>query len=305
MEKQPISGRDIAVIVPVYNRKKVVLEALESVITQTELPGKLIIVDDGSNDGTSESVRSWISQCKAVFPLQLLCRNHQKASSARNYGLGYVETHRWVAFLDSDDLWPSNFLKRCCLAINQQLDAIAVTADRHCVEIETGKWTFKSSHNIVKDTTNWIFCKGGGGIGSASLFRRDKIVALGGYDETLPTGHDTALFLRLSLQGNWLYVPGEPVCYRRGIGKSRGEQIHIYEMYEDFRQQWARVHEKFLLETSLSSSSVYRRSIAQRWYRTGRQLASLRRVPEARRCFLKSIRWRFFNKAWLYLVWHW
>ncbi len=294
-----VSSREIAVIVPVYNRRTIVLEALKSISEQTERPGKVIIVDDGSTDGTSASVRQWISQCQTLS-VKLVNQSNQGASSARNHGLSHVEGYPWIAFLDSDDLWPSDFLKRCSEAI-QVSDTIAVTADREFINLNKGSKQLRCSRGIAGDAMHWIFCRGDGGIGSASVLRRDAVQALGGYDEKIPTGHDTALFLRLSLQGRWIYAPGLPVQHRRGFGSLSSEQKHINEMHSDYRRQWAIVREKFMIEEGFSSYSCYRRSLADRWYAAGRQLTRQRRIAEARSCFWKSIQWHFFNKAWLRL----
>lgn len=284
-----------------YNRKSIVVEALNSVVSQAELPGRLIIVDDGSTDGSAAVVDKWISQCKANLSMELLCLSHQGAPAARNRGLNSAKNYPWVAFLDSDDLWPNDFLMRCCRTIYMNPDVIAVTSDRKFILTLTGEVILKKSHEIEKDPTRWLFC-GEAGIGSASLFRRDKVEALGGFDENIPTAHDAALFLPLSLHGPWRYVSGKPVIYRHDIGQKRGEQTHIYQTFDDYHRRVSHVLENFLIEANFVSRSSFRKTVMTRWRWAGWELFWQKRVEEAQACFLQSIRWRFFNRAWYYLI---
>ncbi|MBL4766486.1 MAG: glycosyltransferase family 2 protein [Rhodobacteraceae bacterium] len=57
----------MTVIVPVYNRQRVVIETLDSVVNQSNPPRFLVIVDDGSTDKTSDTIAKWINQLYAVF----------------------------------------------------------------------------------------------------------------------------------------------------------------------------------------------------------------------------------------------
>jgi len=108
---QPAS---IVIIVPFYNRKHTIFNALESVKAQTIQPQQLVVVDDGSTDGGSEAVNQWISQNHGIIN----CRFHRQAKSAagaaaaRNSGLKLADPSNFIAFLDSDDIWPPDFLER-------------------------------------------------------------------------------------------------------------------------------------------------------------------------------------------------
>ncbi|MFQ5936041.1 MAG: glycosyltransferase family 2 protein, partial [Acidiferrobacterales bacterium] len=89
---------NVSVIVPVYNRAKLIGRALRSVSSQTVLPHEVIVVDDGSTDETGEVVH-------ARFPQAHYVRQYNKGvSSARNRGI-QESNCEWLAFLDSDDEW--------------------------------------------------------------------------------------------------------------------------------------------------------------------------------------------------------
>jgi glycosyltransferase involved in cell wall biosynthesis len=87
-----------SVVIPSYNRAHVVGEAIESVLTQGIDSVQVIVVDDGSTDGTREAVARFGSR------VQYVRQENQGAGAARNTGLDLAEG-TFIAFLDSDDVW--------------------------------------------------------------------------------------------------------------------------------------------------------------------------------------------------------
>ena len=93
----------ISVIIPTYNRKKTLARAIRSVFNQSFSPFEILIIDDGSNDGTEEWVKENFQNIKYIY------QNNHGVSSARNIGIENAYGD-WVAFLDSDDEWLPNKL---------------------------------------------------------------------------------------------------------------------------------------------------------------------------------------------------
>ena len=91
-----------SVVIPVYNRADLVSATLDSVLAQSCTDWELIVVDDGSTDGTLEVLESYREKLGAR--MQVLRQNHAGPGAARNRALS-VATGRYIAFLDSDDLW--------------------------------------------------------------------------------------------------------------------------------------------------------------------------------------------------------
>jgi len=89
----------ISVVVPAYNSAKFVGAALDSIAAQKRVPDEIIVVDDGSHDGTAQIVQS-----RRMSGLALIRQRNAGVSAARNAALG-VSTGNWIAFLDADDLW--------------------------------------------------------------------------------------------------------------------------------------------------------------------------------------------------------
>ena len=95
---------EVSVIIPTYNRIRLLGEAIESVLAQGIESLEIIVADDGSTDGTG----AWLVE---KYPqVRCLALPHAGVSTARNHGVEAAQG-KWIAFLDSDDCWTSNKLK--------------------------------------------------------------------------------------------------------------------------------------------------------------------------------------------------
>lgn len=300
-----MTAADVAVVVPVYNRAGTVLETLASVSAQTTTPRRLIVVDDGSRDATAKSVEEYFAAHPASYQTLLLRQPNRGASAARNAGLRASTDCRYIAFLDSDDLWPADFLARCTAALQGNSAAVAVSCDRLTIDVDEHESRLDDLQPLSDDATKWLFCHDGG-IGSTTLFRTAAIRRLGGYNERLPTGHDSALFFRLSLEGAWLHAPGLPTQFRRGQPRRPGEQPNLSGTMPDSQRRWARIFEEFILEQGgerVLDARVYQAVLSQRWKNAARQLMRAGRTTEARDCLQRSLQWQFWKpKLWFQLA---
>ena len=95
----------VSVIIPTFNRAAFLPEALASVYAQNGAPLQVIVVDDGSTDHTAEVVREWGADLEYVY------QANRGPAAARNTGIRHAKGE-WVTFLDSDDVWPANALRR-------------------------------------------------------------------------------------------------------------------------------------------------------------------------------------------------
>ncbi|MHB0876661.1 MAG: glycosyltransferase family 2 protein [Anaerolineae bacterium] len=101
----------ISVIIPTWNRRNLVLDAVHSAQEQTWTNTQIIVVDDGSTDGTADL----LATCPRIT---YLCQSHKGQAAARNLGLRYAEGD-YVASLDSDDTWRPGFLETCLRGLLQ------------------------------------------------------------------------------------------------------------------------------------------------------------------------------------------
>lgn len=90
----------VSVIIPTYNREKTILRALHSVLEQTYTNLEVLVIDDGSTDGTSDMVNS-IADNRVQY---IVLEKNQGAANARNVG-AKMASGEWIAFQDSDDCW--------------------------------------------------------------------------------------------------------------------------------------------------------------------------------------------------------
>ena len=114
-----------SVIIPVFNTRIYLQECIESVLKQTQKEVEIILVDDGSTDGSSEVIREY----EEKFPsIKAVYQSNQKLGAARNVGVRVAEG-KYLYFLDSDDYIDEHLLERCYQkAEKDQLDFVLFDA---------------------------------------------------------------------------------------------------------------------------------------------------------------------------------
>jgi glycosyltransferase involved in cell wall biosynthesis len=112
----------ITVVIPAYNCEKWISRAIESVLQQSRPADEVIVVDDGSTDSTAEMVRSFGDQ------VTLIQQENAGVSAARNAGIE-AASGDWIAFLDSDDEWMPDYLKRQCELLERNPELVWSTAN--------------------------------------------------------------------------------------------------------------------------------------------------------------------------------
>ena len=320
----PADARSLSVacVVPVFNRPRSVIEALESIAKQSTPPAVLVVVDDGSTDDTAAVVASWIADRQASFATQLVRQDNAGAGAARNRGVREADAivraaarggraGRGVdllAFLDSDDLWPADYLARTVAAMAASADAVAVTTDRDDIDMQTGK---VEKHRLTRlsGTATKTLAEDGAPWTSNTVLRRQVFDDIGGYDVTMPTSEDWQLMLRMSLRGRWLHAGGSPVQYRLAMHAATGDSPNLIRKYSDTRLRAAEIVQRFLLDEGgrdVLEPAVWRQVLARRWYGAGRQMQRAGRSTEARRCYRQAARWgRFSPRVWWRLLTLW
>lgn len=300
-----MSGTRVVAVVPVFERPRAVVEALESIVAQTRAPDAVVVVDDGSQDETPDRVDAWIRRQPGPVPARLVRSSHRGVSSARNLGLAEAVEADWIAFLDSDDRWAPNYLEAHLARLASLENVVAATCDKASLDVPTGRRRRVDRAWVERDTTLRIAQHGPPGI-SNSVLRASDVRALGGFRESLQTAEDLDLMLRLSCRGRWVHVAATTTEYRHRLGESWGEAPSLGHAHEDRRRTRAEVLDEFSL-TVRSSDPALGRAVthlaADQWGRAGRQLWAAGRVSEARECFERALRlrptaWRSRFAAW-------
>jgi glycosyltransferase involved in cell wall biosynthesis len=283
----------IAVIIPFFNRRSTVIDALESVAAQTLLPARIVLVDDGSTDDGAQFVRRWIAKVHGTLDCHLEQQANAGAGAARNRGLQLTGPVDYIAFLDSDDVWPTDFLARTHAALSANPRAVAATCNRKFVYADGRRSKIQDCGDLASCAALWMLERGAG-IASMSLFRASTITHLRGFDPAIATGEeDAALFMRVSLEGPWLHVPGEPVAFHRGLAEKRGSEGNLTDKHTDRYFHWATTYEDFFTGDGgpLATSPRCKRGMARRWHEAGLQLYRHRAYADSLTCFHNSQNW--------------
>lgn len=282
----------VLVVVPVFNRSGMIVEALASIAAQTVQPTQVVVVDDGSTDDTPAVVEQWIS-AHPRCPARLLRSTNRGASAARNLGFQSPGEFDAVAFLDSDDLWPTDFLERTVRVLLEEPGAAAVSADREQWDVGSGHRTQSSLVEFVRNPWMWMLAHGAG-IASCTLMRTHALRVGGGFPEDQPTGHDIVLFGRIAARGSWRHSPGLPVVFRRhGAASAGGQEGHLHHRYPDYAVQWAKVCEVMVLEAPARAhlGMLGRKLLAKRWRRAAQQAFRRGDMVQAKSCVRRALRW--------------
>lgn len=130
--KPSISGNDsssrVAVAIPLFNHAPYIQAALESVLGQTRPVDRIIVVDDGSTDGSPDVVE------RLQLPsVELFRQRNQGAHMALNRGVALAEDCDWIAILNSDDIYHPERLDRCFTLLRQRPQAAMICTGLHLI----------------------------------------------------------------------------------------------------------------------------------------------------------------------------
>ncbi len=203
IEEKYIEGL-ASVIIPTYNRRDLLHEAILSVVNQTYRPIECVVVDDGSQDDTSEWMEQWIELYHTPdFTIKYIQKENGGAPSARNLGTEN-STGEFIQYLDSDDvLYPEK--------IKTQADFLKITPTCDGV---FGDWHHgtEEEHDLIHGVkTDQLIAQfyGGRVIHTLSfLFRRSMVNKVGPWDIKLKRNQEVDFNLRAVLaKGNFQYQP--------------------------------------------------------------------------------------------------
>jgi len=196
---------EVSVIIPTYNRRAMVHEAVASVRTQRGASFELIVIDDGSTDETSESLAH-------LNDVRIERVAHRGPAAARNHGVAIARAPL-IAFLDSDDLWMPDKLQRQLAFMRAHPDcAIAQTGEiwlRDGRRVNPGHRHRKRAGDIFLQSLRTCLISP-----SAVMMRTDLFRASGGFDEDFAAAEDYDLWLRI-LVDHEVGLLDEPLMTRR------------------------------------------------------------------------------------------
>ena len=202
----------VSIITPVYNAAAYITETIESVLAQTYTNWEMLIVNDCSKDSTVEIVQSYAAKDKRIKLINL--KQNSGAAAARNTAIQNAKG-RYIAFLDSDDLWKKEKLQKQIEFMQQNGYVFTFTSYEHFKEIKENI----QNHVQIPKSLNYNQALKGNQIGCLTVMLDKKQIP--NIHFTTQKHEDYILWLNILKQGITAYGIQESLAlYRAGNSKS-------------------------------------------------------------------------------------
>jgi len=235
---------NISVVIPTYNRRQTIGRSIDSILNQTLFPSEIIVVDDGSTDGTSDYIQS-------NFPsIRLLQQSNKGVSSARNMGIRSSNSD-WVALLDSDDEWFPKKLEKQVMTLSQNLDIKFCHTEeiwiRNGVRVNQMKKHQKYGGHIFNKCLDMCRISP-----SSVLFHRSILDDVGYFDKDQKVCEDYDLWLRITAKYPVLYIDESL------IKKYGGHEDQLSKVKDGIESHRIKVLEKLIMQkfTSVQKNAM-------------------------------------------------
>jgi glycosyltransferase involved in cell wall biosynthesis len=234
-----------SVVMAAHDSARTIRDAIASVLLQTRDDWELIVVDDGSSDGTAAIASSLGDERIRIVP-----QDNRGPAAARNAGVRLARA-ALVSMLDSDDLWLPGYLDTMARVLDANREAALAYTDAWVLDDSTGRVrkTTEMTYQRPPDPPpvaarafleelirrNFVY--------NSVTARREVLLELGGYDERLWTGEDWELWLRVAASGRrCVRAPGVLAVHRDHVGSlsSDAERMRLgdREVYRIIEHDW-------------------------------------------------------------------
>jgi glycosyltransferase involved in cell wall biosynthesis len=284
----------VTVVIPAFNGERFIADAIRSVLTQTCRAAEIIVVDDGSTDGTASVVRQFASS------VSYYRQENLGAGAARNFGVSAARSE-WVAFLDADDFWYPTKLAAQWEHFGKHREAEFVYSDLDAVDeqgnlraegllrTELARREKRTRSNLVA----LVFGDRPFPRPSTVMMRKEIFLKAGGFNRIFRKSNheDFDLFARVARICTLHFIPESLAGYR----------LHAMQGTEDS----ARSDENWLMllhclwETYRNDPEKQAQLLhyyARHFSNQGRDFMAAGDYPEARRRFLLAFRYKPLNK---------
>lgn len=204
----------VSVVLPTYNNASYIGEALASVFRQTYKDYEVVVIDDGSTDGTREKLKPFLSSIKYIY------QENRGRGAARQRGV-LSSCGEYIAFIDSDDIWMPHKLEK-------QMDCIAGSGFNGFLHsrvscIDASGRPLRGETNRINRAYNHALKRGYDYISllnecplffSSAVISRNMIIESGGFNESYALREDLEFILRFSRNHKISFL-GEPLVYYR------------------------------------------------------------------------------------------
>jgi glycosyltransferase involved in cell wall biosynthesis len=287
---------NIAAIMPLHNKRNYFIEAVESVLQQTRPADEIVIVDDGSTDGSGDLVAERYGHDPRI---KLIRQVNRGPGAARNACIKATQSPM-LAFIDADDKWLPEKLERQGVFMEQNPSCMMSFTSSIGYNERTGETWYTPMHfleNIRKgryickeffQERSYIAC-------NSVMVRREALDEVGLFDESLWKAQDADLWLRIMLRFGFEYIPERLAWVRRGFPRSSKTVEHGFKGNDRYFAK-----HRYTFGRGFRGQVIWRAGYASvlrghaNWYfrqRLGRKAMSR---------LLKSVfLWPFFDPTWV------
>lgn len=213
----------VSVIIPTFNRRDLVIRAIESALNQTYAHREILVMDDGSTDDTADAVRPYLDR------VTYLTQANRGLAAARNAAIRHSRGEL-LALLDSDDVWTPDKLEKCVRYLQQHSECDVVYTPMATMDVDG---QLMAGHDKVCKE-GWILDELFENIcihDPAAVFHRRVWERVGGFDESLPVcvGHN--FWLRVAV-AHRIGLINEPLAIRTWMKDSltRGRKARVFRI---------------------------------------------------------------------------
>jgi glycosyltransferase involved in cell wall biosynthesis len=203
----------VSIIIPCYNARQWVEEAIESCLNQTYPNVEIIVVDDGSTDGSLKVLRRYLPRIK------IETGPNRGGNNARNRGFS-LSTGAYIQYLDADDYLEADKIARQVKFLEETKADVVYGDLKYRRHLPDASFSYLdkiqvsgAQQNILASLLSFWGARINGG---AVLYRRQVINRVGGWDEILRAAQDTDFLTSVALSGASIrYQPGSYFVYRK------------------------------------------------------------------------------------------
>jgi len=204
---------EVSVVIPTWNRRAMVREAIASVLAQTGARFELIVIDDGSTDGTLDDLKRLAAGARED-PIVIEIIAHSGPAAARNRGVELARAPL-IAFLDSDDRWRAGKLERQLAFMREHPKCVISQTQELWIRdgrrVNPGRRHLKRGGDIFIDSLRVCLISP-----SATMMRTDLFRTKGGFDPSMAACEDYDLWLRILVNHEAGLLDEEALVERRG-----------------------------------------------------------------------------------------
>lgn len=288
-----ISMCKVSTIIPTYNSPHYLIEALESVLSQTYKDMEIVIVDDGSTDNTKEVIQSYLILDRNI---KYIYQNNGGTASARNTGIKF-SSGEYIAFLDHDDIW---------LPQKTELQIKILDSDPSIGLVYCRFQIMDEDKGSVLEPPKRELCRGGVyekflvrcyiNTASQVMIRKACIERVGYFDESLQIVDDYDFYIRVARHYKIEYLD-------QPLANWRIHRLNTSKAIEKMISNRIALRKKILKDPDLSKKQrlIVKQVLRRDYFELGYYYISSCELKSGRKYFLKSLRYKPLRSC-IYLI---